>query len=92
MIVWHNTHATDGNAGWTVLVEVHTDPEGSGLLALLLAASPDFLAAVCAWYHRRAAFRGGAVCRLEVEPILRIHMQPDEWHMCGMTDGRLYDV
>ena len=78
MTVWHNTHATDGNNGCTFLVEVHTDPAGSGLLALLLAASPDFLAAVHTRSHRGAAVRDWAVYRLEVEPILRIHMQSGE--------------
>ena len=78
MTVWYNTHATDGNNGCTFLVEVHTDPAGSGLLALLLAASPDFIAAVPTRYHRGAAIRDWAVDRLEVEPTLRIHIQSCE--------------
>ena len=76
--VWCNTQATDGNAGRTLLVEVYTDPAGSGLLALFLAAPPDFPAAVPAWNRWRAAALDGAVDRLVEESLLRIHMQPDE--------------
>ena len=77
MSVWYSTHATDGDAGCTALVEVDTDPTGSHLLALLLAAFPDLPAAVLAWPHRGPAVLDGAVDRLEVEPLLRVHMQPD---------------
>ena len=77
-IGWCNTQATDGSVGWTMLVEVYTDPAGSGLLALFLAAPPDFPAAVYAWNRWRAAALDGAVYRLVEESLLRIHMQHDE--------------
>ena len=77
MGVWYSTHATDSNAGCTLLVEVDTDPSGGPPLALLFAASHDILAEVPLGFCWRPASLHGTVDWYEEESLLRVRMQSD---------------